>query len=47
MAENNLSRLNLDPYLDTLSGLIDNAASIGGIGGVVLIFSATAVLRTL
>ena len=47
MAENNLSRLNIDPYLDTLSSLIDNAAGIGGVGALVLIFSATAVLRTL
>ena len=47
MAENNLSRLNIDPYLDTLSNIIDNAASIGGVGAVVLIFSATAVLRTM
>ncbi|MGL4370615.1 MAG: YhjD/YihY/BrkB family envelope integrity protein, partial [Spirochaetota bacterium] len=47
MAENNLSRLNIDPYLDTISSIIDNAASIGGVGAVVLIFSATAILRTL
>jgi membrane protein len=47
MAENNLSRLNIDPYLETLSSIIDNAAGIGGVGAIVLIFSATAVLRTL
>jgi membrane protein len=41
------NRLNIDPFLDAISTLIDNAGSIGGIGAVVLIFSATAVLRTL
>ncbi|HEY1405073.1 MAG TPA: YhjD/YihY/BrkB family envelope integrity protein, partial [Spirochaetota bacterium] len=43
----NLNRLNIDPFIDAISTLIDNAASIGGIGAVVLVFSATAVLRTM
>jgi len=43
----NLNRLNIDPFIDAISTLIDNAASIGGVGAIVLIFSATAVLRTL
>ena len=47
LATYNLSRLNIDPFIDAISTLIDNAASIGGIGAIVLIFSATAVLRTL
>ncbi|MBN2403512.1 MAG: YihY family inner membrane protein [Spirochaetes bacterium] len=40
-------KINIDPVLETISGLIDNAGKIGGIGAVILIFSATAVLRTL
>jgi len=47
LADYNLSRLNIDPYIDAISNLLDNAASIGGIGMIVLIFSATAVLSTL
>lgn len=47
LVEYNLSRLNLDPYLDAISNLLDNATRIGGIGIVVLIFSATAILRTM
>jgi membrane protein len=47
LVEYNLSQLNLDPYLDAISTLLDNATRIGGIGIVVLIFSATAVLRTM
>jgi membrane protein len=47
LSEYNLSRLNIEPYLDAISNLLDNAKSIGGIGIIVLIFSATAVLRTL
>ncbi|MFW5808106.1 MAG: YhjD/YihY/BrkB family envelope integrity protein [Spirochaetota bacterium] len=45
--EHNLQRLNITPILDAISGLLDNAASIGGIGAAVMIFSATAVLRTI
>jgi membrane protein len=47
LADYNLSRLNLEPYLEAISNLLDNAKSIRGIGAIVLIFSATAVLRTL
>lgn len=47
LIEYNLQRLNITPILDAISGLIDNAASIGGIGIVVLIFSATGILRTI
>jgi hypothetical protein len=47
MAEHNLQQLNIDPMLNAISSLIENAASIGGIGAVVMVFSATAVLRTL
>jgi len=40
-------KLNLDSIFDILSSLIDNAGKIGGIGAVVMVFSATAVLRTM
>jgi len=46
LVEHNI-KVNVDPFFQTISTLIDNAASIGGIGAVVLAFSATAVLRTL
>ncbi len=46
MLQHNI-RLNIDPVLDSISGLIDNAGKIGGIGAVIMIFTATAVLRTL
>ncbi|MCX7680276.1 MAG: YihY family inner membrane protein, partial [Spirochaetes bacterium] len=46
MIEHNI-RLNIDPIIDTLSNLIDNAGKIGGIGAVIMVISATAVLRTL
>ncbi|MDA3900846.1 MAG: YihY family inner membrane protein [Spirochaetes bacterium] len=46
LAEYNLQRLNITPILDAISGLLDNAKSIGGVGAIVLIFTATAVLRT-
>lgn len=46
MLEHNI-KLNIDPFVEALSSLIDNAGKIGGIGAVVMIFSATAVLRTL
>ncbi len=46
MLEHNI-KLNIDPVLETISSLIENAGKIGGIGAVVMIFSATAVLRTL
>lgn len=47
LAEHNLQKLNIDPLIDVISGIIDNATKIGGVGAVVMIFSATAVLRTL
>lgn len=46
LVEHNI-KINVDPFFQTISTLIDNAAKIGGIGAVVLAFSATAVLRTL
>ncbi|MCX8122748.1 MAG: YihY family inner membrane protein [Spirochaetes bacterium] len=46
LIEHNI-KVNVDPFFQTISTLIDNAAKIGGIGAVVLAFSATAVLRTL
>jgi membrane protein len=46
LLEHNI-KINIDPVLETISALIDNAGKIGGIGAVILIFSATAVLRTL
>ncbi len=46
MIEHNI-KLNIDPFIQTITSLIENAGKIGGVGAVVLIFSATAVLRTL
>lgn len=46
MVEHNI-RLNIDPMVDALSSLIDNAGKIGGIGAVIMVFSATAVMRTI
>jgi membrane protein len=46
MVEHNM-KINIDPILSAISGLVDNAASIGGVGAVVMIFSATAMLRSL
>ncbi len=46
MIEHNI-KLNIDPFIQTITSLIENAAKIGGVGTVVLIFTATAVLRTL
>jgi len=46
MVEHNI-KLNIDPIIDSISSLIDNAGKIGGIGAVIVIFTATAVLRTL
>ncbi len=45
MLEHNI-RLNIDPVIDAISNLIDNAGKIGGVGAVIMVFSATAVLRT-
>lgn len=44
--ENNI-KLNIDPIFDAIMGLIENAGKIGGISAAVMIFSATAMLRTL
>ncbi|HNW30646.1 MAG TPA: YhjD/YihY/BrkB family envelope integrity protein [Spirochaetota bacterium] len=44
--ENNI-KLNIDPIFDAILGLIENAGKIGGISAAVMIFSATAMLRTL
>ncbi len=46
MLEHNI-KLNIDPILEAISGLIENAGKIGGIGAIIMIFTATAVLRTL
>ncbi len=46
MLEHNI-KLNVDPIIESISSLIDNAGKIGGIGAVIVIFTATALLRTL
>ncbi|TGL64005.1 YhjD/YihY/BrkB family envelope integrity protein [Leptospira sarikeiensis] len=43
---NNIN-LDINPYLDTLGELIDAARQIGAIGFILLVFSATTVLRAL
>jgi len=40
-------KINIDPFFEAISGLIDNAARIGGIGAVVMLFTATATLRAI
>lgn len=45
LQEHNIN-INVDQIFEVLSSLVENAAKIGGIGLVVLIFSATATLRT-
>lgn len=40
-------RVDIEPFLETISTLIDNARRIGEIGIIILIFTATAVLRTI
>jgi len=40
-------KLNIDPFIEAISSLIDNAARIGGIGAVVMLFTATATLRAI
>ena len=47
LTEQNLERLNVEPFFDAISGLLDNAAGIGVIGAAVTVFSATALLRTI
>lgn len=44
--EHNLN-IDISPFTNVIVSLTDNAAGIGGVGLLVLIFSATAVLRTL
>lgn len=46
MVEYNL-KINIDPILSAISGLVDNAAKIGGVGALIMAFSATAMLRSL
>ena len=46
LLEHNI-KLNVDPLFAAISGLIENAGKIGGIGAVIVIFSATAMLRSL
>ena len=46
MLEHNI-KINIDPVLAAISGLIDNAGKIGGVGAVLMIFTATAMLRSL
>lgn len=46
MIEHNI-KLDLAPILDTIASLIENAGKIGGIGAIIMIFSATALLRTM
>jgi len=40
-------KVNIDPIFETILGLIDNAGKIGGISALLIIFSATAMLRSL
>lgn len=40
-------KMDITPYLETLKDIINSATQIGTVGFVVLIFSATAILRTL
>ena len=46
MSEHSI-KLNVDPIFAVISSLIDNAGKIGGISAVIMIFTATAMLRTL
>ena len=46
MTEHNV-KVNIDPIFDAILGLIENAGKIGGISAAVMIFSATAMLRTM
>jgi membrane protein len=46
MTEHNI-KLNIDPIFDAILGLVENAGKIGGISAAVMIFSATAMLRTM
>ncbi len=44
--QRNEIRIDITPYLETLREIINSATQIGTVGFVVLIFSATAILRT-
>lgn len=44
--QKNEIRVDITPYLETLKDIINSATQIGAIGFIVLIFSATAILRT-
>lgn len=46
MTEHNI-KINIDPIFDAVLGLIENAGKIGGISAAVMVFSATAMLRTM
>ena len=46
MAQYNIS-MNIDPIIDTILGLVENAGKIGGVSAAVMIFSATALFRSL
>lgn len=46
MVEHNI-KLNIDPIFAAISGLVENAGKIGGIGAAIMVFSATAMLRSL
>jgi len=46
MSEHSI-KLNIDPIFEAVSSLIDNAGKIGGIGAVIVVFTATATLRSL
>jgi membrane protein len=46
MADYNI-KMNIDPIIDTILGLVENAGKIGGISAAVIIFSATALFRSL
>ena len=46
MAEHNV-RLDMEPIFAILSALVENAGKIGGISAIIMIFTATAMLRTL
>ncbi len=40
-------KLNIDPVFTAISALVDNAGKIGGIGALIMIFTATTTLRAL
>lgn len=44
--QKNEIRVDITPYLETLKDIVSSATQIGAIGFIVLIFSATAILRT-